>query len=164
MSLKAVKLDPFLLAGLFTEPLIPAGNDRKEQPPFSPPVSVPSLGNNKQNILLLLHNEDTAYLDEHHFTLLSNILKACRYSLDDVALVNTAATNADWFHLKVQFNPHRALLFGNALAEIAPHKKPNDVWEEENCRFLKADTLEAIDKNVSLKALFWKALQQFFQL
>lgn len=162
MSLKGIELDPLLLAGLYSHSIVP---DTRTLPAENLIPPVPSLGNNGQNILLLIHNENEPYLSEELFDMLVKIIGACQLSLDDVALVNTVNVGeADWFHLKVQFNPHRVICFGNPFPEITSGKKPNQAWEEENCHFLSADTLEAISKNVKLKAMFWKALQQFFQL
>lgn len=164
MSLKAVDLDPLLLAGLYTQPIIPRMSGETDDGEDEVQELIPTLGNNKQNILLLIHNPDAPFLPEHLFDLLANILKACRYSLDDVALVNTATQETDWFRLKVQFNPQRVVLFGHPLPELSSGRKPNEAWNDDNCNFLLADPLDAIDKNVSLKTLFWKALQSFFQL
>lgn len=164
MSLKAIEIDPLLLAGLYKHPIVAFRSNETDQNPAVPGNPIPALGNNSQNILLVVHNPSAPYLDEQLFDLLINILKACHYSLDDVALVNTASGEPDWFHLKVQFSPHRIILFGNPVSGLASGKRPNDIWEADNCYFLLADTLEAIHKNVALKTLFWKALQQFFQI
>lgn len=162
MSLKGIDLDPFLLAGLYNHPIIA---ETQAPPATNQPSPVPSLGNNRQNILLLIHNPDEPYLNDELFDMLVKIIGACKLGLNDVALVNTFNTGgADWFHLKIQFNPHRIICFGNSFPEITAGKKPNQPWNEENCHFLMADTLEAISKNVKLKTLFWKSLQQFFQL
>lgn len=162
MSLRRVELDPLLLAGLYRHALVP-----DERPSAAPQTWTPiaSLGNNAQNILLLIHNEHEPYLNEHLFEMLANILKACSFSLNDVALVNLAHhAEVNWFHLKVQFIPHRVLIFGQPLPELTGGKKANESWEQDNCHFLLTDTLAAMDKNKLLKNMFWKALQQFFQL
>lgn len=164
MSLKAIELDPFLLAGLYTQPLIPEIKEGKESSGTPQGGSLPALGNNRQSILLLIHNPDEPYLEPSLFDLLVKILKACRYSLDDVALVNTAQNDVDWFRLQSQFIPHRIVLFGNALPDLTQGKKANESWSTDGCSFLLADSLASIAKNVSIKTLFWKALQSFFSL
>jgi hypothetical protein len=164
MSLKAVNIDPFLLAGIYPQPLI-AGTGNTPGDPKTDSQPTLCLGNNRQKILLLIHNETTAYLPEPEFNLLSNLLSACRLSLDDVALVNMARLPAtDIYPLMQQFTPHKTILFGKALAPLSAKSQKNSPWEEGTCQFLHTDSLEDMNNNKQLKVPFWNALKVFFNL
>lgn len=162
MSLKAIELDPLLLATLYDQPLIaPKSNDDGQQ------VSelAAFLGNNKQHILLLIHNAKEAYLTERLFLLLSNLLNACKLTLDDVALVNTAhLTQPDVNGLVSQFEAHKVILFGDHFIHLFPNQKKNWLWDETGCQFLVTDTLDDMDADKQLKVPFWNALREFFHL
>jgi len=163
MSLKAADIDPFLLATLYHQPVIQKKSEAPEPEDQRRPL--PSLGNNRQNILLLIRNEEDAYLSEPVFALLSNLLKACRLSLDDVALVNTAhLPEINYYRLSQHFTPHKVILFGNALPELSGQNPPNASWEEAGCQLLYTDSLDAMYHDKQLKVPFWNALRLFFNL
>jgi hypothetical protein len=162
MTLKAIELDPFLLATLYDQPLI-ARKGNEDGRPVS--ELAPFLGNNTQHILLLIHNPQEAYLAEPLFRLLSNLLNACKLTLDDVALVNMAhLAQPDVNALVSQFGAHKVILFGDHFLRFFTGRKKNNVWEESGCQFLVTDTLDDMDADKQLKIPFWNVLRVFFHL
>lgn len=159
MSLKEVKLDPFLIAGIYRQPLIEKG-DASADTPLDEGINIPALGNNKQRWLLLIHNPEDAYLKEDVFSMLLKLLNACKFTLDDIALVNMV-------HLKElniqtlfqKFSPVKVILFGKALNELTTGHDKNKAWEENGIYFLYADALEDMHKDSRLKMPFWNALK-----
>ncbi|WP_341834888.1 hypothetical protein WJU16_18265 [Chitinophaga pollutisoli] len=89
MSLERLQLDPFLLAQMYHQPIIPEEITAVPAEAKAVP-EIKYLGENQKNILLLIQNEREAYLSEETFNLLANILNACKLGMQDVALVNTA--------------------------------------------------------------------------
>lgn len=88
MSLGQLQLDPYLLAQMYDQPIIP--EMRKAEPVAGKVLpKLKYLGENQKNILLLIQNESEAYLNDELFNLLANILNACKLGMQDVALVNT---------------------------------------------------------------------------
>lgn len=164
MSLKEVSLDPFLIAGIYRQPLIkakpvPAEISSREEKP------VPSLGNNRQRWLLVIHNPEEAYLNEEIFNMLLKLLNACKLTLDDIALINTAHLPETGFSLfRQQFSPRKMVLFGQALAEITGDHPKNKAWEENGIHFLRADSLNDMYRDQSLKMPFWNALKDFLSV
>lgn len=163
MSLKEVSLDPFLIAGIYRQPLIqrhetPADNASEMD------IVIPSLGNNKQQWLLLIHNPEGAYLKEEIFSMLLKLLNACKFTLDDIALVNMAhLKEIDFSILKQKFSPVKVILFGNILNEIVKGHHKNKAWEEDGIYFLHTDTLKDMHKDQQLKVPFWNALKDFLK-
>jgi len=166
MSLKGYTLDAYLLAGMYPEPLIPNATAAKELPPAEeePDKPLKALGENKANILLLIHNGEDAFLSDHLFGFLMQVLNACKISMPDVALVNLAHTPAKWDTLVREFQPKIAILF-NALPEgmPAPDMK-NRPFQHAACRLLYTDELDALEKDKALKIPFWTALREMFDV
>lgn len=163
MSLKALEIDPFLLAGLYPRTLVqPAVKSRPAA--VAAPAVIPSLGNNSRKILLVISNGQAAYLDDSAFELLGNLLGACRLTMDHVALVNTARGPVDSASLFTQFSPEKIILFGDPLDELSVGHEKNKPWKEAGRGLLLTDSLEDMQREVQLKVPFWKALQKFFNL
>jgi hypothetical protein len=163
MSLKGLEIDPFLLAGLYPRTLVqPAIKSRPAA--VAAPAVIPSLGNNTRKILLLISNGEAAYLGEHAFELLSNLLGACKLTMDDVALVNTARGPLEAASLFSQFLPEKIILFGDPLPELSAGHPKNKPWKEAGRELLLTEALEDMQREVQLKVPFWKALQVFFNL
>jgi hypothetical protein len=179
MSLKALKIDPLLLAGIYRQPLVPVirplsdqhaenndgdNNAANKEALTGAGATVPFLGNNNRHILLLIRNGDAAYLSEPVFELLGNLLNACKLTMNDVALVNTARGATDASSLLEQFSPEKVILFGEALPELSSGQPRNKPWEQGGRSLLLTDPLEKMQQEVQLKVPFWKALQTFFHL
>lgn len=179
MSLKALKIDPLLLAGIYRQPLVPlvpvvpplpaennnTGNNAANKEALAGGgATVPFLGNNNRHILLLIRNQDAAYLSEPVFELLGNLLNACKLTMKDVALVNTAHGAPDAASLLEQFSPEKVILFGDPLPELSSGQPRNKPWEQGGRSLLLTDPLERMQQEVQLKVPFWKALQTFFHL
>jgi len=163
MSLKAIDIDPFLLAGLYRQPLISHMKREERQEDDSRPV--PFLGKNLRQILLVVQNPDQAFLGEKVFMMLSKLLNACGLGIEDVALVNKAhLQEREAERLPQQFNPHKVILFGTMLPGLSARQQKNHPWEEAGMELLYTDTLEAMDEEKDLKMPFWIAVKQFFNL
>lgn len=159
MSLKEVSLDPFLIAGIYRQPLIEKGS-APAGTPLEEDINIPALGNNKQRWLLLIHNPEAAYLKEDVFSMLLKLLNACKFTLDDIALVNMVhLKEVDIQTLFQKFSPVKVILFGKALNELTKGHDKNKAWEENGIYFLYADALTDMHKDPPLKVPFWDALK-----
>lgn len=163
MSLKAVELDPYLLAELYSRPLIPRMDRQQSRETETRPV--PFLGKNLRQVLLVVQNPDQAFVAENIFTMLSKLLNACGLGMEDVALVNKAhLQEMESERLVQQFNPHKVIMFGTFLPGISENQPRNKPWDEGGMELLYTDTLEAMDQDADLKMPFWIAVKQFFNL
>jgi hypothetical protein len=163
MSLKAVEIDPFLLAELYRQPVIPRMDSRQPEHPEVRPL--PFLGKNLRQVLLVVKNPDQAFVSEKIFTMLSKLLNACGLTMEDVALVNVAhLQEREPERLRQQFNPHKVIMFGTLLPGLPENQPRNTPWNEGGMELLYTDTLEAMDQTAELKMPFWIALKRFFNL
>lgn len=163
MSLKAVEIDPFLLAGIYRLPLVPPA--REEQKADEETQTVPFLGGNRQQILLVIDQPGQAFLTDEIFDMLTRLLEACGLTMEDVALVNAARLQErEAGRLPQQFKPHKVILFGASLPGLGGKKGRNQIWEEGGMEMLATDSLEAMYRDKDLKVPFWVALKRFFHL
>lgn len=165
MSLKDLSLDPYYLAELFRQPLIPRFNTTNSSQGTGEAREI-IWGNNRQKILFLIFNKKETFLSEPLFIFFKQILKACSLDMNDIALMNRAHIQENELkNFITQLAPEKIVLFGPAIPEIFPenHLK-NEVWTTGDVHYLYTDTLEQLFENKQLKAGFWKGLQQLFEL
>jgi hypothetical protein len=164
MSLSAVQLDPYLLAKMYTQPIIPEEKQagpvvQKELP------KVKYLGENQKNILLLIQNENEAYLNDESFNLLTNILNACKLGMQDVALANVAhyaaLTLADWQKV---VNFQRVVIFGIAPDQLAVEAPVYQLVTINGTTAIFSHDLTFIGSDKTLKGRLWMGLQKLFNL
>jgi hypothetical protein len=125
MGINHLQLSPELIAALYPETLV-AGNDpvtvkktiRTAKPVPEPPAAYPFLGKNIRSICFLAHYPEGEFLPEVQLDFLQKILAVCKYSLDDIALVNTAHQPFDLAALRVQFQPRIIFLWGILPASV----------------------------------------------
>lgn len=164
MSLKSIKLDPLLIAGLYQQHLIPHKSEKNQ--PEKQDKKRDYLGNNQQNILILIHNQKETFLSENLYAFLTQILKACSLSMNDIALINRANHSENELkQLMQQLTPDKVILFSHLIPEVFPDNHPrNQPWETSGRQYLYTDPLEDLYTNKELKVAFWKALQEIFSM
>ena len=161
MSLEQLELDPYYLAKIFTQPIIPG----KSTPVAAAQIVVPKvkyLGENQKNIALFIQNENEAYLNDELFNLLANILNACKLGMQDVCLINTATySQLDYASWQTAVKIERAIVFGAApaplgLTDILPYQ----LATVNSTTLLLSDDLQLIGSDKMLKAKLWAGLKQ----
>ncbi|WP_212006653.1 hypothetical protein [Chitinophaga sp. HK235] len=161
MSLEQLELDPYYLAKIFTQPIIPG----KSMPVAAQQIEVPKvkyLGENQKNIALFIQNENEAYLNDELFNLLTNILNACKLSMQDVSLINTSHYPqlgfADWQSaVKIE----KAIVFGTASGPLGLADAPlYQIVTVNSTTLLLSDELQLIGADKILKAKLWAGLKQ----
>jgi len=182
------QLPEFVLAGLYkdtlviTEPstppsakLVVKGNEinSPEKPKVAEKqVEVPKwwYGSNSQRIAILVEDKSNVFIGEKELEFLTNILKACKLSISDIALINYARTPRSLEELIHDPGCTHFLLFGLSPAHLQlqfnfPLYQPQAV--EQNQLLLAAPLSSMMSTSPAAKAekmKLWNALQQFFQL
>lgn len=162
MSLAALPLDPYLLAKMYTQPLIPEVkqdsanlNGKKLKLRF--------LGENQKNICLLIQNKENAFLNEELFNFLVNILNACKLSMADVALINAAHyPDTPIAVLAAMAQARQVIVFGSGLTENELGMPVYTQVPVGPVQWLIADPLEVIASDKQRKAQLWNGLKQVF--
>jgi len=145
MSLTNIHLPGFIIADLYRNSLIqPEGGSLpqravappavEQQPVVKEPVATPvtnippvqqpepaaykTLGNNKQQITIVVNCPNDVYVPEADLQFLTKMLGACKLNMADVAIVNLANAPIAINRLKTQLQPKSLLLFGVEPGEI----------------------------------------------
>ena len=88
MSLNNISLPPQLLADLYQHVLV-----QGTATAMHVKESIPFLGKNGKNILIVVNKKEAVYLPDTELGFLTTVLSACNLDLSHVAIVN-------WHHLK----------------------------------------------------------------
>src|ERR1051325_8994896 len=93
MSLNNISLVPFVVGSLYSTVLVETGTDEViVKSPAAEPVQESkwkSLGNNRQQVLIVVNHTDRVHLPDEELGFLTTIVSACKMDLGDVAIVNT---------------------------------------------------------------------------
>lgn len=175
MSLNNLELSPALLAGLYSSSLI----DTDQQEPVAsigPAIisiekpSVPewkSLGNNQQQILIVVDYANLGFLPDNDLNLLTNMLSACKLGLGDVAIINLQQyTGVEGKTITTHFKSKRVLLFGiDPISFGLPVNFPLfQVQAVANTVYLYSPALDTIIDDKLAKSKLWVCLQKVFGL
>ena len=160
MSLDQLQLDPYLLARIFTQPIVPGKNMPVPKVQEAPP-KVKYLGENQKNIALLIQNDSEAFLNDELFNLLTNILNACKLGMQDIALINISQYPAIPFTAWQAAVPMKqTVLFGINPTSLGLEAIPNyQVVQVSGCQLLCSDTLQEIAQDKMLKGKLWGGLK-----
>ena len=115
---------------------------------------------------MLVDNADHTYLDDADLNFLSGILKACKLSIEDVAIMNFNKKELHYADLKKEFQPSYLLCFGiNALQIQLPFTMPHyQVQLYDKCQITTALSLNILSQSKTEKTKLWKSLQKMFNL
>jgi hypothetical protein len=95
------------------EPVIVTKPVKQEEP-----IAYKTLGNNKQQITVVVNCPNDVYVPEGDLAFLTKMLGACKLNMADVAIVNYANAPIAIDRVKTQLQPKSLLLFGVEPGEI----------------------------------------------
>ena len=166
MSLDNIQLPPSVIQVLFKNFLV--GLDTDESKPNQDNNNKLSfLGDNTQNILILVNNPEFLYLSDPQMSFLTGILAACKLTIADVSILNlnkSLATN--YTTINNQLDPRITLMFGVSPSMIGlPFEIP--IFQVQNFTgrtYLVAPAFDELENNKILKRQLWENLKQILKL
>jgi DNA polymerase III psi subunit len=164
MSLDNIQLTPLLIEKLYSKSLVDL-NTTMATAPKRANEGFNFLGNNEKNILIVINEPETVYLQDNDLNLLIGILTACKLSLADIALLNFDKNkHADYSSLNNTLHPSTIILFGTEPVLLDfPLNFPHFQLQPYNGQhYLAAPALKNIGADVGLKKQLWLALQKHF--
>ncbi len=181
MNTDKIKLPDFLIADLYKECLVDLDSFSAKQKTL-PEENLPTeagvmtslsgkikyLGENVKNIIVVVNQPETMYLNKEDYTFLTNILKACQLSPADIAIVNVAKQEVTYTAIKDELRALKILLFDVEPSLIKlPFKIPAfQVQHYVGCTIMTVPALSALNKADSegklLKTKLWNSLKQFY--
>mgnify|MGYP001598367340 FL=1 len=168
MDLNHIELNPDLVADLYSSHLI---QQNEAVAPTTPKSSKKSdwiyIGNNEKNVLLLVNYLNQKELTPQQLSFLNKMMKACKITLSDVALMNMSQNpDANYKILQEYFKSQIVLLFGiEPISFGLPLSFPHfQVQSFANCSFLFTPAIEELEKDDVLKSKLWVCLRRIFSI
>lgn len=155
----AVKKETAEAVTTFTADAIPAAQPANNHEPLR------FLGNNQKQVVVLVNYTGVSFIPDQALAFLTNILKACRLTLADVAIINIAHYPDLTYPLLQKVTAYRyLLLFDESTLRISlPVNFPAyQVQAFNNATYLLSHTLEEIEANKELKTKLWTSLKKIF--
>ncbi len=166
MPLDNIQLTAFLMQGLFKNSLTEfksmQSNDKKAQ------ISTFNiLGNNLKRVAIIVENFEILHLADDQLNFLMGVLNACKLTMEDVAIINTAKNkNVNYKAIELELKAETIILFGVTPSQIdlPVAFPPYQVQQYNKQTYLAAATLELIQTDKAEKTKLWRCLQQIFIL
>lgn len=167
MRLNDNEISPILLTELYKNSLVQLEDEELAKP--AEIISAPALkflGENKKGILIIVNDEHAPFLTENAFSLLLNILTACKLNMGDVAVVNKVNLNESVTQIIRQLGSRTVLLFGiDANAINLPINFPHyQVQKHGNITYLTSNDFETLEADKQQKGKLWLCLKKIFDL
>lgn len=167
-----------MLAQLYSQFLVAEKN--VESPKKSKPSSQPTapkplakektikfLGNNAKQVLIIVNYKDAVHLPDEQLDFLTQLLKACKLSLDDVAIANIYHySDSEKTAIVQQLNSTFVILFDAAAEDFGfPFKLPDyQVQKFSDLTVLQAPALHLLQHDKTAKTKLWGSLKKMFNL
>ena len=161
MSLNNIKLDFTLAAAWYVDVLIADGT--AQQVLASPSEPMPLLGNFERKILILVRDQDHAFLGDDDLSLLTGILSACKMSLADVGILNVhTSPNLTADLIQSAIAPSAWWLFGIDSPSIGlpPMSDTAQTYSYQNNPLFWAPDLRQLANDPLAKRTLWGLLKK----
>ncbi len=125
------------------------------------------LGGREKPVLIIVRQALAPFLTEDDLSFLTRLLNACKLTLQDVAVFNTAAyPKAQPDEILAFFSPRMALCFGVTPAELGlPVDFPYyqlQAWK--NCTFLHSPAFAQLAQDTEQRKQCWASLKRLFNI
>jgi len=177
MGINHLNLNPELIAALYPESLVDSNRPESGQITVKTKASLlarepvyPFLGKNLRSVCFWVSYPDDEFIPDDQLVFLQKILAACKYSLDDISLVNVKSNPVILEALKKQFSPRILFLWGAVPAITGINGGWPDmeisIWENVSViPVLQAGQMGRDNPEaVALKRRLWISLQKLFSL
>jgi hypothetical protein len=167
MDLNGLQFTQEQLAELFTDALVVTESSTPSLPSKKTTAAKPSItfkGKNKKGVLWLVHEPAHAFLDDADFEFLSQIVSACKMSMDDIALVNLANIQQSVNEVVDALKPSIVLLCGIEYQQLPFKLGEYILYPHANRSYFLADSLQDLRNDKAKKSKLWLALKAMFSL
>jgi hypothetical protein len=171
MSINNITLPAHTVADLYQGSLIAEKSvaapllEQPLQPGANTSSAWKSLGNNQQQILIIVNNNEAVHLPDNELAFLTGIIGACKLSLADVAIVNlNNHPGAGYKELTTEFKSRKVFLFGIEPATFGlPMSFPHYQMQAfTGISFLYAPALKELENDKAEKMKLWGCLKKMF--
>lgn len=164
MSFDKFQLTLPLLKELYNNSLVLLDSTQASPESLEKPMP-PSLGANRKRILILLEGDSPTLLDKDHLQFITDVLQACKLSLDDVILFHVHHPSYSETRVLASAQPERVLLFGSFPFSSHPDVlNPYEIVTSGTMTLMRAPALAVLYHTLSEKKKLWSALKSLFHL
>jgi hypothetical protein len=134
------------------------------------PTPIKFLGDHVKKIIVIVHDAEAVYLNETDLGLLSSILNACKLTLADIALINTAKQPLSLHEILATLPSQWVLVFELTGAQLkiklpTTLYKPIVLGETQILFSSSLQRMQGADQDAKLeKSKLWNALKLLFKL
>jgi hypothetical protein len=174
MGINHLQLSQELIALLYPDSLVAAhmpdepGENGKPSHPL--PVIYDFKGENLRSCCFLVDYPGQEFIPEEQLRFLNRILSACKYSPDDIALINAARFPINFLELKKQLHPLILFLWGLPPSSIGLNGNLPDYQISiiDNVSVIPVPGVELMNgtspEGLELKQRLWTCLKKLFNL
>ena len=177
MGINDLQLTSELIASLYPEILIsgqdPGPDISMAKSPDDKPATTPVyafLGKNLRSLSILVSCPGVEFIPGEQLIFLEKILAACKYSLDDIALINTYQQPVNIENLKNQLHPDIVFLWGKQtpIPGLPESLEDMSISTWGSIRVLSVTQVELMSgdsaEGLALKRILWSSLKKIFNL
>lgn len=166
MSLDNIQLPAFLIQELYKNSLV-----KFESPGPVQKIEVKSsiniLGNNRSKVIIVVENNEAAFLPDNQLNFLLGILSACKLTMEDVAIINIYINKAITYKaITLELKAEKIILFGVTPAQLnLPIEFPSyQIQQYNNQTYVTSAMLADIEIDKTEKTKLWNCLKQIFAI
>jgi hypothetical protein len=127
------------------------------------PALVKYLGANKKGILILVHDNESEFLNQKDYDFLIKIVEGgLKMTKTDIAVVN--CQKYVYNQIFDEINHQYLIAFGDHAASSVGENTKYEVYKHHGKNVLLADDLRELQPSKEKKTLLWKALQLMFDI
>lgn len=182
MSTTKIQLPDFLIAELFKSSLVDLpilGAEASETKADEllkidtvkekVPIEIEHLGGNKKNVIIVVKQSEAPFLLKEDFSFLTNILKACLLTLDDIAIINISKQEINFKAIRSQLKAEYLFMFDiDASFLDLPCTIPFEKKAYNGCTIMSAPSLSNLNAQTPegkiLRTKLWLSLKEIFNI
>ena len=166
MSLDNIQLPAFLIQELYKNSLVEFESPEPVQK-IEVKSSINILGNNRSKVIIVVENNEAAFLPDNQLNFLLEILSACKLTMEDVAIINIYINKAITYKaITFELKAEKIILFGVTPAQLnLPVEFPSyQIQQYNNQTYVTAAMLADIESDKTEKTKLWNCLKQIFAI
>ena len=166
MSLDNIQLPAFLIQELYKNSLVEFESPKPVQK-IEVKSSINILGNNRSKVIIVVENNEAAFLPDNQLNFLLGILSACKLTMEDVAIINIYINKAITYKaILLELKAEKIILFGVTPAQLnLPVEFPSyQIQQYNNQTYVTSAMLANIESDKTEKTKLWNCLKQIFAI
>ncbi len=167
MSIDKIQLPAFLQEALFKKNLVNPKLKSINNPADKPKPGIDFLGGNTKNIVFIIKNTQSKFLNDIQLKFLSGLINACKVTMDDIAVINFSNyKDISYSELVSELSCNKFLSFGVDSTDLGlPFTIPFfQVQSFQEVQYIFCPPMDELQENTEAKKQLWVSLQKIFKI